>query len=105
MFQKTWCSRIQKIPQNKFGSKNHLIKGLVGAYVENGVAILQYANDTISCIQDDKNQVAHLKLLLYIYENRSGLKINFAKSDVMIVSQNSLTEWTLSHMFNFAIGK
>jgi hypothetical protein len=33
---------------------NNLIKGLVPEYIENGVAVLQYADDTIPCIQDDK---------------------------------------------------
>ena len=34
--------------------ESKLITGLVPEYVENGVAILQYADDTILCIQDDK---------------------------------------------------
>ena len=43
-----------------------LIKGLIPEYINNGVPILQYANDTILCIQDDKEKAAHLKLLLYM---------------------------------------
>jgi len=46
--------------------KNNLIKGLVPEYVENGVAILQYADDTIIYIQDEKEQASHQKLLLYL---------------------------------------
>jgi len=57
--------------------KNNLIKGLVPEYIENGVAVLQYADDTILCIQDDKEQASHLKLLLYFYEAMSGLKVKF----------------------------
>jgi hypothetical protein len=34
--------------------KNNLIEGLVPEYIENGVAILQYADDTILCLQDDR---------------------------------------------------
>jgi hypothetical protein len=34
--------------------KNNLVKGLVPEYFENGVAVLQYADDIILCIQDDK---------------------------------------------------
>ena len=45
---------------------NNLIKGLVPEYINNGVAILQYADDTILCIQDDKEKAAHLNLLLYM---------------------------------------
>jgi hypothetical protein len=58
---------------------NKLITGLVPEYIENGVAILQYADDTIISLHDDKEQAAHLKLLLYLYENMSGLKSTFQK--------------------------
>ena len=43
-----------------------LIKELIPKYINNGVPILQYADDTILCIQDDKEKAAHLKLLLYM---------------------------------------
>jgi hypothetical protein len=84
--------------------KNNLIKGLVPKYFENGVVVLQYADDTILCIQDDKELASHLKLLLYFYEAMSGLKINFSKSEVIMVSQDSLKSLEFSNMFNCAIG-
>jgi hypothetical protein len=59
--------------------KNNLVKGLVPEYFENGVDVLQYVIDTIFCIQDDKEQASHLKLLLYLYEAMSRLKIIFFK--------------------------
>lgn len=74
-------------------------------YIENGVAILQYADDTILCIQDDKRQASHLKLLLYLYEEMFGLKINFSKSEVIMVSQDDDKSLDYSNMFNCAIGK
>jgi hypothetical protein len=59
----------------------------VPEYFENGVAVLQYAIDTILCIQDDKEQASHLKLLLYLYEAMSRLKIIFfKKSEAIMVS-------------------
>jgi hypothetical protein len=51
--------------------------GLVPHLIENGVAILQYADDTILLVQDNLDQVANLKLILYVFEAMSGLKINF----------------------------
>lgn len=62
-----------------------MIKDLVPEYVENGVFILQYADDTILCLQDDREQASHLKLLLYLYEAMS-------------------TSLEFSNMFNGAIG-
>ena len=83
--------------------KNKLSEWLVPKYIENGVVILQYSDDTILCIQDDKEQAASLKLLLYIYE-MSGLKINFSKSEV-IMGQKYVKDLGLSNMFSCAIGR
>jgi hypothetical protein len=68
------------------GQENGLIKGLVPEYIPNGVALLQYADDTILCIQDDLEMAQKLKWLLYLYESMSGLKINFNKSEVIMIS-------------------
>ena len=57
--------------------KNGLITGFAADLVENGVAILQYADDTVLCIEHDPDQALNLKLLLYMFEMMSGLKINF----------------------------
>jgi mannosylglycoprotein endo-beta-mannosidase len=85
--------------------RNNLIKGLVPEYIENGAVVLQYADDTILCIQDNKEHASYLKLLLYLYEDMFGLKINFAKSEVIMVSQDETKSLEFSNMFNCAIGK
>ena len=87
------------------GQENGLIKGLVPEYIPNGVALLQYADDTILCIQDDLEMAQNLKWLLYLYESMSGLKINFNKSEVIMISQNHDKSMTYSEMFNCAIGE
>jgi hypothetical protein len=85
--------------------QNNLNQGLVPKYVDNGVAVLQFANDTILCLQDDRNQAANLKLLLYLYEDMSGLKIDFSKSEIVMVSQDDAKSIEFSNLFNCAIGK
>jgi len=85
--------------------RNNLIKGLVPEYIKNGVAVLQYADDTILCIQDDKEHASYLKLLLYLYEDMSGLKINFTKSEVIMVNQEESKSLDFSNMFNCSVGK
>lgn len=82
--------------------QNKLITDLVLEYIGNGVAVLQYADDTILCIQDDKEQASYLKLLLYLYEDMSGLKINFSKSEVLMVSQDETKSLIFANMFNCA---
>jgi len=40
-----------------------LIKELIPKYINNGVPILQYADDTILCIQDDKEKAALIHVM------------------------------------------
>jgi hypothetical protein len=50
--------------------------------VEDGLSILQYADDTILFIDDDLERAKGLKLVLDAFEKLSGLKINFHKSEL-----------------------
>ena len=56
--------------------------------MDKGIALFQYADDTILFVQDDVEQVRHLKLILYMFEAMSGLKINFLKSEVLMVIED-----------------
>ena len=84
--------------------ENDLFTGLVPEYVEKGVAVLQYADDTILCLQDDIEGARNMKLLLYLFENMSGLKINFNKSEVAMVGEDEGKTLIYSEMFNCAMG-
>jgi hypothetical protein len=66
--------------------ENGLIKGLVSNYIEHGLAVLQYVDDTILCIEDDLESVQNMKFLLCLYEKMSSLKINFNKTEALMVS-------------------
>jgi retron-type reverse transcriptase len=68
--------------------KNGLIKGLVAKYIDQVLDVLQYADDIILCIEDDLESVQNMKFLLCLYEKMSGLKINFNKSETLMVSQD-----------------
>ena len=50
--------------------------------VEDGLSILQYADDTILFMDHDLDEARNLKLLLCAFEELSGLKINFHKSEL-----------------------
>lgn len=63
---------------------NRLVVGLAENIIPNGVAILPYDDDTILCMKDDLEGARNIKLLLSIYEQMSGLKINFEKSEILI---------------------
>lgn len=76
--------------------QNGLIKGLARNLIPNRVAVLQYADDTILCLEHCENNARNVKLLLYVYEQMSRLEINFSKSEV--VSINGDTWGYLYHL-------
>jgi hypothetical protein len=55
-------------------------------------------------IQDDLEQARNLKLLLYLFEAMSGLKINFEKSEVMLILHDDNKIQTYSDLFNYQSG-
>jgi hypothetical protein len=80
--------------------KNNLITVLISNLIPNGVAVLQYADNTIICLEHDLEKARNMKLLLYMFEQLSGLKINFDKSEIlMVVGDNDLAV-IYAEMFN-----
>jgi hypothetical protein len=62
-----------------------LIRVLVPELVEVVLTHLQYADDTVICLETDEGSIANTKFLLYCFENMSRLKINYHKSEVMVL--------------------
>jgi hypothetical protein len=62
-----------------------MIKGLIPELIEGGLTHLQYTDDTIIFLECDEESIANTKFLFYCFENMSGLKINFHRSEVMMV--------------------
>jgi hypothetical protein len=58
------------------------VGGLIPHLVEGGISILQYADDTILFLEHDLQKAVNMKLLLCLFEELSGLKINFHKSEI-----------------------
>jgi hypothetical protein len=61
------------------------IKGVVPHLIQGGVTHLQYADDTILLLDLDDRSIANLKFILISFEVLSGLKINFLKSEVIVM--------------------
>jgi hypothetical protein len=61
---------------------NSLVRGLVPNLVDDGLSILQYADDTILFMENNLEEVKNMKLLLCAFEQLSGLKTNFHKSEM-----------------------
>lgn len=56
--------------------------GLIPHLVDDDLSILQYADDTILFMEHDLDNAKNLKLVLSTFEQLSGLKINFHKSEL-----------------------
>ena len=80
------------------------IKGVVTHLVENGLSILQYADDTVLFFDHDIEQAKNLKLLLGTFEQLSGLKINFHKSELFCFGQAKEFEEQYSYLFGCKMG-
>ena len=66
----------------KRAKADNQISGIVPHLVDEGLSILQYADDTLLFMDHDLEKARNMKLLLCAFEQLSGLKINFHKSEI-----------------------
>jgi hypothetical protein len=69
-------------------AKPGLISGLLPQVVEGGVIGLQYADDTLLFLENDLEKASTMKWLLVCFEQMSGLKINYDKSDLLTIGMD-----------------
>jgi hypothetical protein len=79
------------------------IKGLIPHLVEDGLSILQYADDTILFMDHDLEQAKNMKLLLCVFEQLSGLKINFHKSEIFCYGEAKHYEQEYTSLFGCSL--
>jgi hypothetical protein len=58
------------------------IEGVIPHLVDGGLSILQYTNDMILFTEHDLEKAKNPKLIISAFEQLSGLKINFHKSEL-----------------------
>jgi hypothetical protein len=63
------------------------IKGVIPNLIDDGLSILQYADDTTLFVEHNIDQERNIKLLLSAFEKMSGLKLNFHKSEIFCFGQ------------------
>lgn len=84
--------------------KNKLITGLISHIIPNGVTILQYADDTIVFLKHDMEGATHIKFLLYLFEMLVGLKIDFNKSEILMINDEDNRGNLYAKTFNCQTG-
>ncbi|WVZ51620.1 hypothetical protein U9M48_002747, partial [Paspalum notatum var. saurae] len=74
---------------------------LENTLAEGGLSILQNADDTILFLEHDLAEAVHLKLVLSVFEQLSGLKTNFRKIEVFLLErQNHIRKNMYNHLDN-----
>jgi hypothetical protein len=80
------------------------VEGLIPHLVDGGISILQYADDTILFMNHDLEKELNMKLVLCIFEQLSGLKINFQKSELFFFGKAKDFEDDYINLFGCAHG-
>ena len=80
------------------------IKGVVSHLVAGGVTHLQYADDTILLLELEDRALANLKFILICFEILSGLKINFLKSEVVVLGVSQQEQARVANILNCKVG-
>jgi len=63
----------------------NLITGLMPEAFPGGIICLQYTDDTLLFLENDLDKARNFKWLLACFEKLSGMKINFEKSNVLML--------------------
>ena len=80
------------------------VRGLIPHLVEGGVSILQYADDTIIFMEHDLEKAMNMKLILCIFEQLSGLKINFYKIEIFCFGKAKDMQDQYAEIFGCEVG-
>lgn len=78
---------------------NDQINGVVPHLVDDGLSVLQYADDTILFLEHNLLHAKELKLVLSAFEQLSGLKINFHKSELFCYGKAKEVEHEYVNLF------
>ncbi|WVZ84991.1 hypothetical protein U9M48_031956, partial [Paspalum notatum var. saurae] len=85
-------------------NNNRQVKGVIPHLLEGGLSILQYVDDTIIFLDYGLEQAKHMKLILRLFEQLSGLKINFHKREIFCFGQAKEYETHYAAMFGCKLG-
>ena len=80
------------------------VGGLVPHLVDGGVSILQYADDTIIFMEHDLAKARNMKLVLCLFEQLTGLKINFHKSELFCFGRANDEQEAYRQLFGCELG-
>jgi hypothetical protein len=65
---------------------------------------LQYADDTVLFLENKHENLSRIKFLLYCFEEMSGLRINYNKSEVFGLGMEEQEQRKIAQMLNCKVG-
>jgi hypothetical protein len=80
------------------------VSNLIPHLVDGGISILQYDDDTILFVEHNIGKALNMKFVLCIFEQLSGLKINFHKSEFFCFRKAKEMEVDYKTLFGCDIG-
>jgi hypothetical protein len=76
---------------------NRLIKGVMEQFRPGGIVSLQYADDTLLFSDCEPGYLRNLRIVLSLFENISGMRINFNKSEFIPLNLEDGAVHEISH--------
>ena len=86
------------------GAEKGLIKGIAENFRVGGIVSLQYADDTILFSRIEEVYTRNLKSILIWFEQLSGMRINFHKSELISMNVEPEVVHNLAHLFSCPVG-
>ncbi|WVZ95111.1 hypothetical protein U9M48_040913 [Paspalum notatum var. saurae] len=80
------------------------VNGVIPHLMNDGLSILQYADDTVIFLDHNLEMARNMKALLCVFEKLFGLKINFYKSEIFCFGQAKECENDCSELFGCRVG-
>ena len=80
------------------------VGSLVPHLVDGGLSVLQYADDTIIFMEHDLAKARNMKLVLCLFEQLTGLKINFHKSELFYFGRANEEQEAYKQLFGCELG-
>jgi hypothetical protein len=85
-------------------ARKDYISGFMTSICPEGVLSLQYADDTLLFLKHDLVSAGHLKWIMVCFEQISGMKINYNKSDMVPVNLGEEETLQYSRIFCCKVG-
>jgi len=81
------------------------VEGVIPHLIQDGLSILQYADDTVIFMSHGFQKAINMKLILTTFEKLSGLKINFHNSELFCFGKAREHEQYYTQLFRCDVGK